>query len=208
VAHTSINHSIELAIANGNGRSLSNPKIMVTNGQTSMIDLSADYVKSVKTEFSTGSAFSYPIATKTYDIANDLGLKIEVTPFISLDGYVSLNLKPEYTTKAGEVMAPVTDPETGGKSLDLVSTLLQRRNLDLKNLRIRDGETLVIAGMVTESEAQTTKKVPILGDLPLIGVLFRQSSNTKEKSELVIMVTPHIIYDDEQLANVKKKENL
>ena len=76
--------------------------------------------------------------------------------------------------------------------------------MELKNLRVKDGETLVIAGLITEDEKQKTTKVPILGDLPLVGFLFRSSSTTKAKSELVIMVTPHIIYDKED----KKVENI
>ena len=80
---------------------------------------------------------------------------------------------------------------------------MQRRNLKLNNLRIKDGETLVIAGLIKESERQNVTKVPVLGDIPLLGVFFRQSTNTKEKEELVIMVTPHIVYSEEQAKEIK-----
>lgn len=202
-----IKYSVDLAVNNGNGRVLANPKIMITNGKKSVIDLQEDYVKSVKSEFSTQQMglVSTPIITRTYEIADDAGIKIEMMPFISLDGYVTLNVRPDYATIKERVQAPTT---LGGvTSMELVATLLQKRNLELNNLRIKDGETLVIGGMIKEGEVQTISKIPVLGDLPLIGVFFRSSINTKEKSELVIMLTPHIIYDDEQLANVKK-ENL
>ncbi len=81
--------------------------------------------------------------------------------------------------------------------------MLQRRNLKLNNLRIKDGETLIIAGLIKESEKQTVSKLPVLGDLPLIGVFFRSSTNTKSKEELVIMVTPHIVYSEEQAKEIK-----
>ncbi len=199
-----VKYSVNLAVSNGNGRMLANPKIMITNGKKSTIDLQEDYVKTVKTEFTqSGSITSTPIVTRTYEVADDAGIKIEMMPFISLDGYVTLNIKPDYATVKEKVMAPVSNGQT--TAMELVATLLQKRNLELNNIRIKDGETLVIGGMIREQEAQIVSKVPVLGDLPLIGVLFRSSSNTKEKAELVIMLTPHIIYDDEQLANVKKE---
>ena len=85
---------------------------------------------------------------------------------------------------------------TGTKTLEIAATLLQRRNIELNNLRVKDGETLVIAGLIQESDDMITTKVPFFGDLPVVGFLFRNSSNTKKKSELVIMLTPHIVYDD------------
>ena len=77
---------------------------------------------------------------------------------------------------------------------------MQRRNLELKNVRIKDGDTLVIAGMMRESDSKTISKVPFLGDLPGIGSFFRSTSTTRNKSELVILVTPKIITDDEENA--------
>ena len=67
----------------------------------------------------------------------------------------------------------------------------------LKNIRIKDGETLVIAGMIQERESKTIHKVPFLGDVPLIGALFRSTVSSKSKSEMVIMLTPKIITDNE-----------
>ena len=104
-----------------------------------------------------------------------------------------MNITPEYATVAGEVR---TASQTG-TGTDLQATLLSRRNLDLKNVRIKDGETLAIGGLIQENEQKTVKKVPVLGDLPIIGTAFRSSSTTKSKTELVIMITPKIINDGE-----------
>ena len=75
--------------------------------------------------------------------------------------------------------------------------MLQRRDLDLKGVRIKDGETLVIGGMIQESETKTVSKIPFLGDLPVVGMFFRSTSTSKEKSEMVIMLTPQIVIDTE-----------
>ena len=77
------------------------------------------------------------------------------------------------------------------------ATLLSRRNLDLKNVRIKDNETLAIGGLIQEEDTKTVQKVPVLGDLPVIGAAFRNVISKKTKSELVIMITPKIINDGE-----------
>ena len=123
---------------------------------------------------------------------DDKGIKISLTPFISPDGYVTMNVKPEYATEAGQVYSTA---ETGDR--DVAATLLSRRNLDLKNVRIKDGETLIIAGLIQEQEQKVVQKIPVLGDLPLVGAAFRSTSTVKAKSELVIMLTPKIINDGE-----------
>lgn len=196
---TNLTYSLKMLLENGNARTITNPKLMMTNGQKVVLDMTQDYIESVDVEFSESTVSSQPIREVTYNIGDDLGLKIQIVPFISDSGYVSLNITPEFSTVADEYQA--TD-EAGDTYT--AATLLQRRNMELKNLRVKDGETLVIAGLITEEEKQNTKKVPILGDLPLIGVLFRASTTAKTKTELVIMVTPHIIYDKED----KKVENI
>ena len=185
-----ITANINWVIANRNGRVLSTPKVLITSGQESEIDITSDYVSSVSTQYLDNSSMT-PQVQRTYNISNDNGMKINLIPFISPDGYVSLNIKPEYAT------IKETVPNEFG---DTAATLLQRRNLDLKNIRIKDGETLVIGGMIQEMETKTVTKPPILGDIPGIGWFFRSTGSTKEKAELVIMITPHIIKDAEDVA--------
>ncbi len=184
-------------IQNRKARVLANPKLLITNGQESTIDLTQDYVEKVTSEFlsttAAGSSGTTGAVQRTYTIGSDQGIKVSLTPFISPEGYVTLNITPEYATVAGEVR---TASETG-TGTDLQATLLSRRNLDLKNVRIKDGETLAIGGLIQENEQKTVKKVPVLGDLPIIGTAFRSSSTTKSKTELVIMITPKIINDGE-----------
>lgn len=193
---TRISWSMRYLIENSKGRVLANPKILITNGQESIIDLTQDYVEKVTAEYLTSSVNgdgSTGTAQKNYTIGDDLGIKVTLTPFISPEGYVTLNIKPEYSTVAEQIYG---QGEVIGV-LDLAATLLSRRNLDLKNVRIKDGETLVIGGMIQETEQKKVTKIPVLGDLPLIGAAFRSTSTTKSKSELVIMITPKIINDGE-----------
>lgn len=193
---TRVSWSMKYLIENRKARVLANPKILITNGQESVIDLTQDYVEKVTAEYLTSSVNgngTTGTAQKNYTIGDDLGIKVALTPFISPEGYVTLNIKPEYSTIAEQIYG---QGEVLGV-LDLAATLLSRRNLDLKNVRIKDGETLVLGGMIQETEQKTVSKIPVLGDLPLIGAAFRSTSTTKAKNELVIMITPKIINDGE-----------
>ena len=153
--------------------------------------MTSDYVKSVTSQVISGVTSG--AAQRDYDIADDNGIKVALTAFISPDGYVTLNIKPEYATIKEQIYSPTEDSQT----MDLAATLLQRRNLDLKNVRIKDGETLVIGGMLRDDETKSVKKIPFLGDIPYIGAMFRSTNTTKSKEEMVIMITPKIITDNE-----------
>ena len=188
-----LHYAVNYLVENKKGRVLANPRILLTSGQQSVIDLTSDYVSKVTTQYlDTGSSSGSAQVQREYDVADDNGIKITISPFISPDGYVTLDIKPEYKTIASQIYSP---GETGQQ--ELAATLLQRRDLDLKGVRIKDGETLVIGGMIQETETKTVSKIPFLGDIPVIGTFFRSTNTAKEKTEMVIMLTPQIVVDTE-----------
>ena len=202
---SSLSWHVNYLVKNGKGRLLANPKVMVTNGKKSVINLSSDYIKSVDEEIMTAAGGTGVAGiSRDYEIGEDCGIIVEMTPFISPDGYVTMNLKPSYAQEKPNGRHMSTSAT--GDSI-LAATLLQRRNLELSNIRIKDGETLVIGGLIQETETKTVEKTPVLGDLPVIGSLFRSTRTSNEKSELVIMVTPRIIKDTEDVAS-DNTENL
>ena len=188
--------TINYILENNKGRTVANPKILITNGQESTIDLTSDYIETTDVEYQTAGTGTF--TAKTYNIGSDNGVKVTITPFISPDGYVTLNIQPEYST----IRSQLTQVDEFQQEY-IAATMLQRRNLDLKNVRIKDGETLVIGGMISEREAKTVKKFPGLGDLPVIGAAFRSTSTTKSKEEMIIMITPKIITDTEDAVSAK-----
>lgn len=184
-------YAVKYLVENKKGRVLANPKVLLTSGQTSTIDLTRDYVSKVTTQYlDTGSASGSAQVQREYEIKEDNGIKVTVTPFISPDGYVTLDIKPEYKAIDSQLTSPTNKD-------DLYATLLQRRDLDLKGVRIKDGETLVIGGMIQEMENKTVSKIPFLGDIPVLGMFFRSTTTSKDKSEMVIMLTPQIVVDTE-----------
>ena len=94
-----LRYTLSMLMKNGKGRTIANPRVLATNGQESVIDLTSDYVKSVKSEYLQGtSGMGVATVERTYELGDDNGLKITVTPFISPDGYVYLNVTPEFAT--------------------------------------------------------------------------------------------------------------
>ncbi|MCT0218973.1 general secretion pathway protein D [Synechococcus sp. CS-1329] len=103
------------------------------------------------------------------------------------NGFVTFTLSPAISGVVDRQMVP------GCGEIDI----LRLRRLDTGSVRVRDGQTLILTGVISDEDFQVVSKWPILGDLPLLGQFFRKSTGSRNKNELVILVTPRII-DDEQ----------
>jgi len=184
----------------GKGRLLQKPKIVITNGAESVIDMTQDYVEKVDSNISSSAATAGTVSTlieRTYTIGEDQGLKMTLLPFISRDGYVTLNIKAEY---ANPYHTEKLKDELGESYT--AATLLERRNFTLNSVRVKNGETLIIGGLIYENEIQNVSKIPILGDIPGLGVFFRNTTNKKNKNELVVLITPRILEDTEDIIDL------
>jgi len=115
-----------------------------------------------------------------------LGARVEK---IDDNGFVTFSLSPS--------VSAVTDTVPGPPSCTSEISILSVRRLDTGALRVREGQTLILTGVISDFDVAEVSKWPILGDLPLVGQFFRASTNQRQKRELVIMVTPRIIRDDE-----------
>ena len=103
------------------------------------------------------------------------------------NGFVTFTMSPSVSAETDSQLIPNCGP---------ISVLSVRR-LDTGSVRVRDGQTLVLTGVISDSAQQAVRKWPLLGDIPFIGQFFRQSSNSRDKRELVILVTPRVMNDNE-----------
>jgi type IV pilus assembly protein PilQ len=115
-----------------------------------------------------------------------LGARVEK---IDDNGFVTFVLSPS--------ISAVTDKERAPAGCGSDLNILSIRSLDTGALRVRDGQTLIMTGVISDFDRVEVSKWPILGDIPLVGSLFRSSGSRREKRELVIMVTPKIVNDQE-----------
>jgi type IV pilus assembly protein PilQ len=103
------------------------------------------------------------------------------------NGFVTFSMSPAISATVRTLDVPGCGP------IDVQAV----RRLDTGSARVRDGQTLILTGVITDADNQVVRKWPILGDMPLVGQFFRDTSNNREKRELVILVTPRIINDTE-----------
>jgi type IV pilus assembly protein PilQ len=103
------------------------------------------------------------------------------------NGFVTFSMSPAITAALRQ------QPVAGCGLVDILAV----RRLDTGSARVRDGQTLIITGVISDADRQEVSKWPILGDVPIIGQFFRSSNNNRAKRELVILVTPRIINDNE-----------
>uniref|UniRef100_UPI0026362AD6 type II secretion system protein GspD n=1 Tax=uncultured Thermosynechococcus sp. TaxID=436945 RepID=UPI0026362AD6 len=144
----------------------------------------------------TGTGGGAAVATQTIrPIIRPAGVIFNVTvEQIDDNGFITLQLSPEVSAPSGTysvVFPGVANPSSG--------TLLSQRRMESGRIRLRDGQTLMLAGIIQDQDRSLVTKVPILGDIPLLGRLFRREQNQRQRNELVVMVTPKII-DDTQNA--------
>lgn len=119
-------------------------------------------------------------------------ISFEITPYVGNNGELTLDIKPNFETPVGS-FSPDKDQIPAINTRSFVSTV-----------RLREGETIVLGGVVQESETDTEDKFPILGDIPIIGKLFSNYEKSMRKGELMIYLTPRIFYGDE-LSSLYKK---
>ena len=122
----------------------------------------------------------------------DVGIKLFVTPTINRDGFVTMKIKPEVSSSVR------TDITSEGKitQIPIVTTSESETTV-----MVKDGVTIIIGGLRKDKRSKTVKKVPVLGDIPILGHAFRNTSDDLTKSELVILLTPHIMSGESTLTD-------
>ena len=160
----------------GDVKILSSPTISTLNNQKAVIRVGNQSVFFITGAVATQTTVTQFIQPMTIDI----GIILDVTPQIAEDGTIIMNIHPSITDQTGSVTAP------DGKS---TFPLLSVRETDT-TLRVRDGQTIIIAGLMQEKTLENYTGFPVLDSLPLLGGLFRYKTGTKTNSELVIMITP------------------
>ncbi|PCI40783.1 MAG: hypothetical protein COB53_00380 [Elusimicrobia bacterium] len=171
----SINAVITAAANRGKAKVLSDPKLTTLDGEKANINITTQI------PYVTASVTSTGVITETVTYAN-IGILLDVTPNIKADGRVHLELAPTVSQPSATA---ATAGQTGAPAIDSRATVTK--------VMVQDGETIVIGGLITDQVNDTVSKVPLLGDIPLIGWAFKKKSKTRTRVELLIFVTTRII---------------
>jgi MSHA type pilus biogenesis protein MshL len=173
----------------GNTRILSNPKISVLNGQPALITVGRNvtYVDSVETDIDTSATF--PTTTITVETARILsGVGLSLTANVMDNNEIVMNLVPV----TSELEEPIEYRFFGGEAAQVGLPVVNIRQIST-TVRVRDGEMLVIGGLISEVEQTTSEFLPLLGKIPIVRYLFGVEEKIKEKRELIILLRPVII---------------
>ena len=187
--------ALSLLETQGDLEVLSSPRIATVNNQKAVIKVGSDEffvtdIKSTTNTTVTGSSDTPEIELTPFFS----GIALDVTPQIGDDNDVTLHVHPTVT----EVEEKVKSVKLNNDEYSLPLAVSTVRETD-SIIRARSGQIVVIGGLMQNKSLETTSKVPLLGDIPLIGALFRQKSKSVVQSELVILIQPRII--DTQLSS-------
>jgi type II secretory pathway component GspD/PulD (secretin) len=163
-----INASISFLVSQNEAKILAAPRVASLSGEESLIHIGDKYP----------IVYFDPRAGQFQVQYVDIGIKLDVTSTVKADGYVLVDVRPEVSTL-----------------LELINNQYPRtavRIIETK-MRVKDGDTIIIGGLIREEDIQNVSKVPLLGDLPVLGPLFRSVNVTKSRNEVVLMMTPNIM---------------
>ncbi|MEQ8469189.1 AMIN domain-containing protein [Coleofasciculus sp. E1-EBD-02] len=180
---------LQAQITSGNAKILTDPTLLIQEGQTAGVNLTQEVVGNIERE--TESTDNLTTVTVTTEI-KEAGLQLNIAvDRIDDNGFVTLNVNPRVTS-IGSVQNITIGDDTNQIAL------LNVRDLNSGQIRLRDGQTLILTGIIQESDRTTVRKVPILGDLPILGALFRSTERTNQRQEVIVLLTPQILDDSER----------
>lgn len=163
-----INATINFLVSQNEAKILASPRVASISGKPSLIHIGDKYP----------IVYFDPRAGQFQVQYVDIGIKLDVTSNVKPDGYIMIEVRPEVSTL-----------------LELINNQYPRTAVRIieTNMRVKDGDTIIMGGLIREEDIQNVTKVPLLGDLPILGTLFRSTTTTKNRNEVVVMMTPHIM---------------
>lgn len=172
---------------------LSRPSILARNNQQAVITVGQEIPLVTDTRFDNNNN---QINTIQY---TDIGIILRVTPFITSDGLVEMIVSPEISNLTDQSI-----PISGGNN-PVSSPVIAKRSADTV-IVTGDGQTVIIGGLMANTKTVTDSRIPFVGDIPGLGLLFRRHVNKTTKTELMIFLTPHIVAQPSQLAGLTTRE--
>ncbi|MCS7244238.1 MAG: secretin N-terminal domain-containing protein [Candidatus Calescibacterium sp.] len=180
---TAINLQVLMLEKQGVARVLANPKLMTSDGKTAKVFLGdrIPYIVPQLVPFGNTSTIQQNVQFV------DVGLTLEFQPLVTKDGYINLKINP----KVSYLVRIDPAPWTASREV-------------LTELTVKSEDTIIIAGLIKEEERKTSYKIPIVGDIPIIGTLFKAERKSKQDTEVIFVIKPKIINLDNDTLSENK----
>ncbi len=175
----------------GEAKILSSPRITALNNEEAKIFIGTREVYTTSTSTSSSGGTTTAVQVNFIDV----GIQFKVTPTINANGEILMTIAPEVSRVDRYFETPQ------GDQIPVVDTT----NASTR-VMVKDGNTIIIGGLISDNTDRTTQKIPILGDIPYIGNVFKHVTEAKEKSELVVFLTPHIVSAEKDMTQFDSKK--
>ncbi len=183
----SINNLLMFLKTQGDVYAISNPKIMTLNNQAALITSGTElFYKTINTSTLAGGTTGEQSQTEIISSVFS-GVLLDITPEIAKDGSITLRINPSISDTVSEVAAD--------NSQRRMPPDLSRRQIS-SVVTVNDGSRVVLGGLINRKSTNNTTKVPLLGDIPILGYMFKQDGVSEKVEELVIVIEPHIVKKD------------
>ena len=193
----SLNQVIKFLQTQGDVNSISNPKVLTLNNQPALITAGTEYFYKIKESTNQQGTGGGVAATTQNEIVQSVfaGVLLDITPEISDNDTITLKINPSLSETR-------TNMKTDSSSRTMPPDLNRRQLSSV--VTVKDGNRIILGGLINTRNTMESNKVPILGDIPVLSYLFKYEEKIKEVQELVIVIEPHIINKDSN--NVSLKE--
>jgi len=189
---TKINDVVKFLKTQGDVKSISNPKILTLNNQPALISVGNELFYKITSTSSVGSSGGLSQGTTETIDSVFAGILLDITPEISEDGSITLKINPSIS----DTMETVKSSASGSRS---IPPDLSRKQIS-SVVTLKDGQHVILGGLISSKTGTKVSKVPLLGDLPLLDQLFKREVRVNTIDELVLIITPHIIKKDTVLS--------
>lgn len=186
----SLNEVIKFLKTQGDVKSISNPKVLTLNNQPALITAGTEYFYQIKsTTNQQGSGGGLAATTQNNNIQSVFaGVLLTITPEISDDKTITLKINPSLSETTTDIS------QTANTGREMPPDLTRRQLSSV--VTVKDGNKIILGGLINTKNNTSSNKVPLLGDIPLLGALFKYEEKTKQTQELVIIIEPHIIHKE------------
>jgi len=176
----------------GDVKAISSPRVMTLNNQPALISVGKELFYKIKSS-STASGGGGGAVAAEGELVDSVfaGILLDITPEIDSNGYVTLKINPSISETVNEL------PTDGG--VRTIPPDLVRRQI-ASVIKVKDGEHAILGGLISSKTGFKNNKVPLLGDMPLIGDLFKREEKINKVEELVLIITPHIVKNSKSVS--------
>ena len=180
---------------------LSAPRLSTLNNQKAILRVVTEQAYALpSSQITPGTAAGGAVATgQVNPMIVPVGIILDILPEIGDDGYITLSVNPSISDVASEKAFSVPGADLRSPQSTVTLPVVNRRDMDAV-VRIKSGETLVLAGMIMNKESTDNTGVPWLRNVPLIGALFAKNQKSLVRTELAIFITPTLMEEPEQIA--------